>query len=93
MPRQNQIAQRKPNLYCYDGALPVKKRTDPHAIKLRVTKVDSKSFDKLPQGPSDKCATVRDMDTKKVYKVKRADCGLGCYCAAEAIPFTFRAKL
>jgi len=71
----------KPNLYCYVG----RKRSDPHAVKLRISDEDMKKFGNLPKDGRTS-AVVTDLDTQRKWKVKWAPCSFRCYCAAEATP-------
>lgn len=69
----------KPNLYCYDEA-----GKDAHAVKLRVSPEDRERFRRQPRS-TERFIRVTDLDTGKVWRVRPADCGLGCRCAALAI--------
>ena len=69
-----------PNLFCYSET-----RSDPHAVKLRVSDEDRAKFNALPQESSE-FVVVKDLDTGKSWRVRREDCGLGCRCAAMALP-------
>lgn len=69
----------QPNLFCFapDG-------DNPHEINLHVSEQDRLAFNALPRGGSGQAVTVTDQITLGLYRVRRAPCGLGCYCAAEA---------
>jgi len=69
-----------PNLFCYRG----RRGSDPHAVKLTVSQADRSRFDALPHGPSSQSALVTDLNTGRRWRVRRADCGCRCYCAAQA---------
>lgn len=70
----------EPNLFCYEG----RKRSNPHAVKLCLSDEDRQKFCNLDRGNSRESAVVTDVPTGKQWKVKRAACGLGCFCAAAA---------
>lgn len=53
-------------------------------IILKVSSADRHCFDALPDGPSANSVIVYDVNTARSYLITRADCGLGCYCAARA---------
>lgn len=71
----------KTNLYCYSET-----NADPHAVKLHVSDEDLAKFNNLPR-KSKEFAVVKDLDTGESWRVRREACGLGCYCAALAMPF------
>jgi hypothetical protein len=55
-------------------------------IELVISDADYIAYNALPGGPSDATVVVTDLrtDDRYRYRVKRASCGTGCYCAAEA---------
>ena len=69
-------------LYCFDGM----DGKDPHGRVLEVSAEHWALYNtKLPAGPSDLGVVVFDQATEEPVMVTRADCGLGCYCAARAL--------
>lgn len=52
-------------------------------LRLLVSTSDRNIIDSLPSGKSDRTATVTDLHTGQEYTVRRAPCGLNCYCALE----------
>jgi hypothetical protein len=49
---------------------------------MEISTSDYDAFDKLPRQESEQAVTVFDAVSNDHYQVKRAPCGLGCYCAA-----------
>lgn len=54
-------------------------------IMLLLTPQDREAFDSLPDGRSRSVVEVWDLLTDTTFTVRRARCGLGCYCAAEVV--------
>jgi hypothetical protein len=46
---------------------------------------DMEDFDALPRGPSPETVRVTDLMSDSIFTIKRADCGAGCFCAAEVV--------
>ena len=53
--------------------------------KILISLADSEKIEALPKGPSAAVATVYDNNTEQMVSVRRADCGLSCYCALEFV--------
>ena len=73
----------KPNLFCYNGS-----GSNPHEVKLTLSPADRTAYDALSkerwaEGDS---IVVTDIPTGKKWRVRRANCGQGCHCAADAAP-------
>lgn len=76
------MSAKEHNLFCFDGDLDPE-RTDPHGIVLSVAPADRKAFNSLPE--SDHIGVrVIDLSTGESWHVRRAACGLNCFCAAVA---------
>ena len=54
-------------------------------LRLRISEEDDRRFDLLPPRSGDHACVVTDLLTGTSYWVRRAPCGLGCYCAAEVV--------
>lgn len=54
-------------------------------LQLCLCASDRDKIDALPFEPSDEVACVRDLRTGKRYVLRRAACGLHCYCALEVV--------
>lgn len=54
-------------------------------LKLCVSDTDRAKYDALPHGASEESVTLTDIPTGKTYRIRRASCGLGCFCAAELV--------
>lgn len=52
---------------------------------LMVSEADMRNFDSLPKGRNNHTAKVFDTVSGDAHLLRRADCGLGCYCAAEIV--------
>ena len=52
---------------------------------LVISEADGNAFDALPH-KSTHSVTVVDQASGRKWSVRRAACGLGCYCAAEGHP-------
>lgn len=72
----------KPNLFAFDGT----KGRHPHAVQLSLPDDERAKFDALPRGRSNQFVIVTDINGEQ-WKLKRASCGLNCYCAARAFKF------
>jgi hypothetical protein len=68
-------------LYCYDGM----DGKDPHGRVLDISADHHRLYQQLPPGPSESGVIVHDGVIRAPVLVIRADCGLGCYCAARAL--------
>lgn len=63
---------------------PYKNTTSDETINMRINATDMRNYDNLPQR-SRRTVLVTNMKDGKRYYVRRADCGAGCYCAAEVV--------
>ena len=54
-------------------------------IRMNISKADMAKFDKLPSKKNKKTITIKNLKNGKKYVIRRADCGAGCYCAAEVV--------
>ena len=52
-------------------------------VVLWLNRAERDAFDALPPGPSTAHTVVYDRERSEHYVVLRANCGLGCYCAAK----------
>ena len=52
---------------------------------MMVSEADCDRFDSLLKGQSSETVVIFDTVSNQEYEVRRADCGLGCYCAAEIV--------
>lgn len=76
--------------YCYDGPT----GSDPHAIVLMLNREDRRRWDTTREAEwrslsvyeTGTFVEVTDQTTGKRWKVASAPCGLGCHCAAVAVP-------
>jgi hypothetical protein len=59
--------------------------TDGATIPLRISEADWAAFDALPAGVTGETTVVTDVDSDMNYVVRRAECGLGCACAAQIV--------
>lgn len=60
--------------------------TQPEPGDRRIIKIDADDaaqVQALPPGPSDHTATIYDHTQNESVTVRRASCGLSCYCALE----------
>lgn len=73
----------QPNLFCFNGS-----GNDSHEIKLTLSPGDLAAYDSLSrerwaEGDS---VLVTDLATHQRWRVRRVNCGAGCFCAAAAVP-------
>jgi hypothetical protein len=54
-------------------------------ILMNISQEDMANFDKLPSHRNEQTITIKNLKNGKKYVVRRADCGAGCYCAAEVV--------
>ena len=54
-------------------------------ITMNISQEDMANFDKLPSQQNEQTITIKNLKNGKKYVVRRADCGAGCYCAAEVV--------
>jgi hypothetical protein len=54
-------------------------------IRMNISQEDMANFDKLPSHRNEQTITIKNLKNGKKYVVRRADCGAGCYCAAEVV--------
>lgn len=52
-------------------------------LQLKVSAEDLARVRSLPKGASSATVTVTDLHSEKRYALRRADCGLVCFCALE----------
>jgi hypothetical protein len=77
------IKKTEANLFCYAGS-----GTDSHEVKLTLSPGDRAAYDSLSRerwAEADS-VVVTDIPSGEKWRVKRANCGAGCFCAAEAVP-------
>jgi hypothetical protein len=70
-----------PNIFCFTA-----RRRDPHEVKLAISAEAEAQFNALPRGKSRLFVNVTDLNTGERWRIRRAACGAGCYCAAHATP-------
>jgi hypothetical protein len=73
-------------LHCYDE----KPEGDPHAIKIELDSSDADRFRLVEVGPhrGELWVEVSDLRSGRRFFVASAPCGLGCHCAAVAVPIS-----
>ena len=54
-------------------------------IRMNISQEDMATFDKLPSQQNQQTITIKNLKNGEKYVVRRADCGAGCYCAAEVV--------
>lgn len=59
--------------------------TGEDAVKLALSDEDSQKFDDLPRGHGRASVAVKNLQDGQLWSVRRASCGLKCYCAAAGI--------
>lgn len=52
---------------------------------MMISEKDMDRFDSLRRGESGETVTVFDTISDQHYEVRRANCGAGCFCAAEVV--------
>ena len=52
---------------------------------MMVSEADMRNYDALPRGRSNHTVQVFDTVSGEYHLLRRDDCGLGCFCAAEIV--------
>lgn len=71
-------------LYCYD----TESGGDPHAVEIALDSSDAERWGLAEAGPQrgELWVQVADLRSGRRFFVASAPCGLGCHCAAVAVP-------